>query len=254
MGSCACGGAPGAGPLLDEARELALATGDIMRIGPMAAARAEVAWLGRQARMREEVQAAYELALKHPEPWRLGELGLWMWRAGALDRPPEAMAPPYRLEIRGDWQAAAAAWQQLGCPYEQALALAQGDRPAQLQALDILTGLGAPGRRACPAETARRGRAPHPARPARRDQGNPLGLTARQAEILRLLAGSLTNKEIAARLHISPKTVDHHVARCWRSSASPPASRRPAPRHPCLAPRTFAGIRDDNVELCSRCP
>ena len=92
---------------------------------------------------RDEVADAYELALRHPEPWRLGELGLWLWRAGALDRPSEGMALPYRLEIGGDWHGAAAAWRQLGCPYEEALALAQGDRPAQLRALDILTGLGA---------------------------------------------------------------------------------------------------------------
>jgi DNA-binding NarL/FixJ family response regulator len=41
---------------------------------------------------------------------------------------------------------------------------------------------------------------------------NPIGLTNRQAEILDLLTASLTNAEIAARLHISPKTVDHHVS------------------------------------------
>ena len=41
---------------------------------------------------------------------------------------------------------------------------------------------------------------------------NPFGLTNRQAEILLLLTENLTNAEIAARLHISPKTVDHHVS------------------------------------------
>jgi DNA-binding NarL/FixJ family response regulator len=42
-------------------------------------------------------------------------------------------------------------------------------------------------------------------------KGNPLRLTAREVEILRFLACNLTNKEIAASLRISPKTVDHHV-------------------------------------------
>ena len=84
-------GDPEAGPLLDDARERAWATGDIMRIGPVAAARAEAAWLeGDKERTRDEVAEAYALALRHPEPWRLGELGLWLWRAGALDRPPRA--------------------------------------------------------------------------------------------------------------------------------------------------------------------
>jgi DNA-binding NarL/FixJ family response regulator len=31
-------------------------------------------------------------------------------------------------------------------------------------------------------------------------------------EIAALLAESLTNAQIAARLHVSPKTVDHHVS------------------------------------------
>jgi len=41
---------------------------------------------------------------------------------------------------------------------------------------------------------------------------NPFGLTNRQVEILELLTQNLTNAEIATRLHISPKTVDHHVS------------------------------------------
>ena len=41
---------------------------------------------------------------------------------------------------------------------------------------------------------------------------NPFGLTPRQMEVLMLLAAELTNAEIAARLHLSPKTVDHHVS------------------------------------------
>jgi len=47
---------------------------------------------------------------------------------------------------------------------------------------------------------------------------NPLpgNLTARQAEVLRLLADGLTNKEIAARLYLSPGTVERHLATIYR--------------------------------------
>jgi ATP/maltotriose-dependent transcriptional regulator MalT len=224
-------GDPDAGPLLDEARERAWATGEIKQIGPMAATRGEAAWLaGDTKRARDELADAYELALRHPEPWRLGELGLWLWRAGALDRPLDGMALPYRLEIGGDWQGAAATWRRIGCPYEEALALAQGDRPARLRALDILTGLGAAPaaamvRRNLRAEGARG----IPRGPRAATRHNPLGLTTRQVDILALLAEDLSNKEIAARLRIAPKTVDHHV--CAVLAKLEVSTRKQAAKH-----------------------
>ena len=39
----------------------------------------------------------------------------------------------------------------------------------------------------------------------------PAGLTARQAEVLRLVAAGLSNRQIARRLGISPRTAEHHV-------------------------------------------
>jgi DNA-binding CsgD family transcriptional regulator len=41
----------------------------------------------------------------------------------------------------------------------------------------------------------------------------PAGLTAREAEVLALVTTGMTNREIAQRLHLSPRTVEKHVDR-----------------------------------------
>src|SRR5262249_44576336 len=116
------------------------------------------------------------------------------------------------LQIAGDWRGAADAWKEIGCPYEQALALLNGDEAALREALATFERLGA----APAAEIARRklrragarglSRGPRP-----KTQANPYGLTARQLEILLLLAEGLHNAEIAERLSTTPKTVEHHI-------------------------------------------
>ena len=48
-----------------------------------------------------------------------------------------------------------------------------------------------------------------------------LGVTVREFEVFRLLAGRLGNKAIATRLHISPRTVEKHVASLIAKTAHP---------------------------------
>jgi DNA-binding NarL/FixJ family response regulator len=42
-------------------------------------------------------------------------------------------------------------------------------------------------------------------------RAHPAGLTDRQVEVLRLIAEGLSNREIATRLVVSPRTAEHHV-------------------------------------------
>jgi DNA-binding CsgD family transcriptional regulator/tetratricopeptide (TPR) repeat protein len=208
-------GDPGSAAVLDEARTLALATGELQRVAPVAAARAEVAWLqGNKERCLAEAQVGYDLALKHEAaPWTLGELCVWMWRGGGLSSAPGPIAEPFAQEIAGDWQGAAALWAQIGCPYEQALALAEGDAPAKLSALALFEQLGAHPAAALVRQRMRQqGMQGIPRGPRPTTRTNQAGLTTRQLEVLLLMAEGLSNAEIASRLSTSLHTIDHHVS------------------------------------------
>jgi DNA-binding CsgD family transcriptional regulator len=202
------------GAPLDEALELATQRQTLQRLGLVRAARAEAAWLaGDNERTLEEARAAYELAVSKRHPWITGELAFWRWRAGDDVALPDWVAKPFALQIAGEWRAAAAEWEQLGCPYEQARALADGDAEAQRAALEIFDRLGArPAAEDLREKMRTAGVRNIPRGPRSATRDNPFGLTARQLEILNLLAEDLSNPEIAARLHLSPKTVDHHVS------------------------------------------
>jgi DNA-binding NarL/FixJ family response regulator len=134
--------------------------------------------------------------------------------AGAPVPEPAVMAEQYRLLLAGDWRAAADAWQALGCPYHQALALACGDQDETLlEALALLDGLGArQTAQRLRRQLRRRGNLRVSRGPTRETTANRAGLTDRQAEVLGLLADGLSNAEIAARVSLSAKTVEHHVS------------------------------------------
>jgi DNA-binding NarL/FixJ family response regulator len=51
-----------------------------------------------------------------------------------------------------------------------------------------------------------------PRGPRSSTKANAAGLTAREQEILQLVAEGLTNHDIARRLFLSDKTVGHHVS------------------------------------------
>src|SRR5690606_22586203 len=105
-------GEAGGEELLDEALDCALATGEIQRLRPAAAARAEAAWLrGDDAAVRAEAMRVYPLALELDNAWAMGDLACWLRRAGALEEPPARAAEPYALELAGRWRQAAAAWE-----------------------------------------------------------------------------------------------------------------------------------------------
>jgi DNA-binding CsgD family transcriptional regulator len=206
-------GDPGARQVLE--RVLTIGAGaELQHRWPALCALAELEWLaGRPERGQEVLTGPWQESLSTDSPWAQGEIGYWLWRCGGLETVPDTAAPPFRLMVRGEWRDASQAWELIGCPYEQALALMEGDTDARVSALGILDGLGArPLAQRIRVQLRDEGVAPVPRGPRPLTRGHPAGLTARQAEVHRLLAEGITYGEIASRLFISARTVEHHVS------------------------------------------
>ncbi|MGA5303778.1 ATP-binding protein [Nucisporomicrobium flavum] len=205
-------GAPDSRGLLEAAAGSAYEAGELQFVGPVAAALAEHHWIaGDPRRALDEVRRGLPLAVRVGHPWLAGRLAYWQWRCGG-PAVVDGIAEPYRLLIEGDVAGAAAEWERRGCEYAAAEALACGDDDEAGRALRVFDRLGAAATaRRVRAELRRRG-APVPRGPRPATVADPAGLTARQREVLGLLADGLSDAEIAVRLSLSAKTVGHHVS------------------------------------------
>ena len=205
--------------LLDEARDLSQDCGDLELLVPVALARAEAAWLeGRPELIAEETDRVLRLAETAGWGGFVAELAVWRRRGGLAEDVPARGVGPHIQTLAGDWRGAARVLRECGCRYDAALALADSGEPGALrQALEELGKLGARPAEALVARRLRKlGERGIPRGPRARTRANAAGLTSRELEVLPLLAEGLRNAEIAERLIVSSKTVDHHVSSILR--------------------------------------
>jgi DNA-binding CsgD family transcriptional regulator/tetratricopeptide (TPR) repeat protein len=189
------------------------------RHGVARVALVERAWLdgdhGAAARHLHEALHSGTMRFARPA----SDLAVWGRRLGIEVDPPASAPEPVVRELAGDWRRAVDGWRGLEAPYEAALAALPGDDRAAGEALGVLQVLGAHGAaRAFARERERLGARPVRG-PRRSTLVHPAGLTQREHEVLEQLATGATNAAIAAALHLSERTVAHHVAAILRKLA-----------------------------------
>lgn len=209
-------GDSGGEQLLTEAVVLARASGELQRLAPVAAALGEQAWL-QDVAPDPLVLHIFTMAEQLRDPRSRGELRYWCHKLGLIEAVPEGVETPYALQFAGRWREAAQAWDVLGCAYERALALLEGDEAAMREALAILEALGATATvRRCREHLRGAGVRGLPRGPRATTSANPAGLTAREYQVFTLVAQGLSNAQIASALVRSEKTVDHHISAILR--------------------------------------
>ena len=192
-------GDPDALPLLLEAKTRAFQARELQRIVPALSALLEYEWITGQRCIEEELlDRAIGMTGHSENAWENHEFAFWLAKARCRSLP---LSP----------ENAPGAWDH--CPYERALILFEGDDDDKRRAIGIVQGMGAQAvYEIMKLEMRSSGIKSIPRGIRKTTQANPALLTDRELEVLFCLHKGMQNKEIAGRLFISAKTVDHHIS------------------------------------------
>jgi DNA-binding CsgD family transcriptional regulator len=216
---------------------LEVCTDDVMRIARLSsvgtAVEADIAQRARDLREKAEERDAIARARIHVQRLRAAAQ-----EGGAVERAWRAVGAAVLARARGRsdpklWLASAAEWEAIGRSYQAAIVrwraaeayVERGDRAAAAEAaasalevahelgsrwlVDELTALAERAR----LDLEQGAAADHPPVSDQDRAEDPFGLTARERQVLALLAEGATNRQIGAALYMAEKTASVHVSR-----------------------------------------
>ena len=201
-------------PRLIEAKSNAFETMEPQRIIQALTAFLEYEWILEKHFIEKEIlESAIKMTEERGNIYGNSEFSFWLKKARGRFLPLKEVYEGYDISNSEKAKKAARLWKEIGCSYNEALCLFEGSDEDKREAITIIQGLGANAILQKMKLQMRSSGIKHIPRGLRKStQSNPAFLTERELDVLQLLKEGLHNKEIAGKLFISSKTVDHHIS------------------------------------------
>jgi ATP/maltotriose-dependent transcriptional regulator MalT len=199
---------------LMDAKTMASQSMESQRILPVLSAMLEYEWItGSLIIDNEFLDAVKAKIMASDTVYGNGEFVFWLKKARKQNLTVKKIEETYNADSPTSAMKAADFWEKAGSPYQQALVLFETNDENKRKAIAIVQRLGATAvYERMKFEMRRLGIKNIPRGIRKTTRSNPECLTDRELDVLRLLQEGLHNREIAARLFISAKTVDHHIS------------------------------------------